>query len=157
MQEAHDSQSNEPQKEAMVPFQPASEATEYLVEKIADTVFNEVSTTEEVSTTKEQKMVTFNVSFVGVTTIHQKVSATVSLDEDDIRRRLIESIDSSNWRGSIDYDGSEASITVAIDLEDEIEDAVRSGDYADAEVIDDDIYGEAEWDDIDEVEVEGIN
>ena len=104
----------------------------------------------EVSTPKEHKaMTTFNVSFTASKTVRQQVEATVEISEDDIRRMLTDDFRNAD----IGVNGSTASITVEVDLEDMVRDAVQSGDYDNMQIIDEDLDGDDDFDDIEDVEI----
>ena len=104
----------------------------------------------EVSTPKEHKaMSTFNVSFTATKTVRQQVEATVEIEEDDIREQLADQLK----QAQIEVDGSTASITLEVDLEDMVRDAVQSGDYDNMQIIDEDLDGDDDFDDIEDVEI----
>jgi hypothetical protein len=104
----------------------------------------------EVSTPKEHKaMSTFNVSFTATKTVRQQVEATVEIEEDDIREQLADELK----QAQIEVDGSTASITLEVDLEDMVRNAVANGDYDNLEITDADLDGDDEFDDIDDIEI----
>ena len=105
----------------------------------------------EVSTPKEHKaMTTFNVSFTASKTVRQEVSATVEISEDEIRRMLTDDF----ARADVYYgNGSTASITVEVDLEDMVRDAVEAGDYDNVDITDADLDGGDDFDDIEDIEI----
>jgi hypothetical protein len=104
----------------------------------------------EVSTPKEHKaMTTFNVSFTASKTVRQAVEATVEIDEDDIRGQFANELK----QAQIEVDGSIASITLEVDLEDMVRDAVASGDYDNVDIIDADLDGDEDFIDIEDIEI----
>ena len=104
----------------------------------------------EVSTPKEHKaMSTFNVSFTATKTVRQQVEATVEIDEDDIRGQFADELK----QAQIEVDGTTASITLEVDLEDMVRDAIQSGDYDNVDITDPDLDGDDEFDDIDDIEI----
>ena len=104
----------------------------------------------EVSTPKEHKaMTTFNVSFTASKTVRQAIQATVEIDEDDIRGQFADELK----QAQIEVDGSRASIMIEVDLEDMVRDAVQSGGYDNLDIIDADMDGDDDFDDIDDIEI----
>ena len=119
--------------------------TEQITEAEYETRFS-----NEVSTPKEHKaMSTFTVSFIGSKTVRQQVEATVEIDEDEIRQMLTDNFKDAD----IDVNGATASITVEVDMEDMVREAVESGDYSNVEITDEDLDGEDDFDDIDVIEI----
>lgn len=119
--------------------------TEQITEAEYETRFS-----NEVSTPKEHKaMITFNVSFTASKTVRQQIEATVEIEEDDIREQLAEELK----QAQIDVDGSTASITLEVDLEDMVSEAVEAGNYSDPQVTDEDLDGDQDFGDIEDIEV----
>ena len=114
-------------------------------EKLLTAIFS-----NEVSTPKEHKaMSTFTVSFTASKTVRQQVEATVEISEDDIRQMLTDDFKDAD----INVNGATASITVEVDMEDMVREAVESGDYSNVEITDEDLDGEHDFDDIEGLEI----
>lgn len=110
--------------------------------KLLDAIFS-----NPVSTTKEQKaMSEFQITFIGTKTVRQSVSATVEVSEDDIREALCKASEDSD----LDIDGGCVSITV--DMTDSVIEAFELGRYGNIDIIEEDIDGDIEFDDIEDIE-----
>lgn len=90
----------------------------------------------------------FDVTFIGTKTVRQQVSATVELDDDQIKRQLRELL----WSADIDVNELSASVTLEVDLSDVISDEIQEGNYTMADITDEDIDGENDWSEIESVE-----
>ena len=106
------------------------------------------------STTKEQKKVTtFNVTFIAEKTVRQEVSAEVNISTERLIELLQNELDAYVVDSSdIDTNGSDVymNIELSIDMEREVREAVNNGDYENVEIIQPDLDGSEEFDDIDE-------
>ena len=94
-------------------------------------------------------MTTFNVSFTASKTVRQAIQATVEIDEDDIRGQFADELK----QAQIEVDGTTASITLEVDLEDMVRDAIFQRNYDNLEITDTDLDGDDEFDDIDDIEI----
>ena len=106
------------------------------------------------STTKEQKKVTtFNVTFTAEKTVRQEISADVNISTERLIELLQNELDAYVVDSSdIDTNGSDVymNIELSIDMEREVREAVNNGDYENVEIIQPDLDGSEEFDDIDE-------
>ena len=106
------------------------------------------------STTKEQKKVTtFNVTFIAEKTVRQEVSAEVNISTERLIELLQNELDAYVVDSSdIDTNGSDVymNLELSIDMEREVREAVNNGDYENVEIIQPDLDGSEEFDDIDE-------
>ena len=90
----------------------------------------------------------FDVTFIGTKQVRQQVSATVELDDDQIKRQLRDAL----WNTDVDVDGLSASVTLEIDLAEVISDEIEEGNYTAVDILDEDVDGEDDWSEIESVE-----
>ena len=89
------------------------------------------------------------VSFTGTKIVRQTVEATLEIDGDFMRQAMIDELGSTEFSIS----GTEATVTFTVDIADDMHDLIVNNRMSDVYVIDTDMDGAEDWDDIEDVEV----
>jgi hypothetical protein len=99
------------------------------------------------------------VSFTGTRFVRQTVEATLEVDGDFMRQAMIDEYGNDLGRamslGGADFSisGTEATVTFTVEIADDLHDLIVNNRMSDVYVIDTDMDGAEDWDDIEDVEV----
>ena len=99
------------------------------------------------------------VSFTGTKTVRQTVEATVTVDSDAISQAMVgeygNSLRDALSNAYFELDGTDAQVTLMVDISEILDDQISNNDLSDFTVTDEDIdedYG-TDWWDIEDIQV----